>query len=81
MKFQVAAAFLGLCLLSLCSTQAAPANGGSFDGNSVGSGSFNNNGNQFWAYGGNSGSFDNNKAGDNSFNNNGNDNDDPIVWY
>ncbi|XP_054854751.1 insoluble matrix shell protein 4-like [Eublepharis macularius] len=78
MKVQLVAAFLAVCLLSLQGIRAAP-NSGSFDGNDVGSNSFNDNGNSYAA--GNGGSFDDNTVGDNSFNNNGNNDGSPVVWY
>ncbi|XP_048357502.1 trihydrophobin-like [Sphaerodactylus townsendi] len=79
MKFQLVAAFLAVCLLSLQGIRAAP-NQGSFDDNNVGSNSFNDNGNNAYG-GGNGGSFDGNTGGDNSFNNNGNNDGNPVVWY
>ncbi|XP_060113658.1 uncharacterized transmembrane protein DDB_G0289901-like [Heteronotia binoei] len=76
---KIVVAFLAICLLSLQGIRAAP-NSGSFDGNDVGSNSFNNNGNNLYGSEGNGGSFDDNTAGDNSFNNNGNNDGNPVVW-
>eukprot|EP00075_Anas_platyrhynchos_P016376 XP_027305629.1 N66 matrix protein-like isoform X1 [Anas platyrhynchos] len=79
MKEQICVALLAVCLLVLGGTKAAPLDSNSFNGNSAGDGSFNNNGNGFeppviydpMGAAGNRGSFNWNRAGDGSFNNNG----------